>query len=184
MPNNKCVRIFIDTEFTDFVNCDLISLGMVTESGQEFYGENTQYERQWASDFVKATVLPLCNFVENGFSRSELGAKAWQWLDDLDADEIIILVDYQTDYTLLLDLLGEEHPKIKECQNIFSGFYAAAILNCVAMGTNYSAAVDKGRKIYFEEQLNHFFETKEIEHHALSDARSNRRGYQAMMKLV
>lgn len=33
------MRLFIDTEFTDFVDCHLSSLGMVTECGEEFYVE-------------------------------------------------------------------------------------------------------------------------------------------------
>jgi len=29
--------VFFDTEFTDFVQIDLISIGLVTEDGREFY---------------------------------------------------------------------------------------------------------------------------------------------------
>lgn len=33
------IKIFIDTEFTDFVDLKLISIRMVAETGEEFYAE-------------------------------------------------------------------------------------------------------------------------------------------------
>jgi hypothetical protein len=33
------MMIFIDTEFTDFINTWMISLGLVSENGEEFYVE-------------------------------------------------------------------------------------------------------------------------------------------------
>lgn len=32
-------NVFIDTEFTDFLDPQLISIGLVAESGEEFYAE-------------------------------------------------------------------------------------------------------------------------------------------------
>jgi hypothetical protein len=37
--------VSLDTEFTDFVRHDLISLTMVAEDGREFYAERTDYNR-------------------------------------------------------------------------------------------------------------------------------------------
>jgi len=34
-------RVYLDTEFTKFARPQLISLALVAESGQEFYGEST-----------------------------------------------------------------------------------------------------------------------------------------------
>jgi len=51
--------VFLDTEFTDFVRPDLISLALVSEDGREFYAERTDYYTTRCSDFVKETVLPL-----------------------------------------------------------------------------------------------------------------------------
>lgn len=181
---SKVIKVFIDTEFTDFKDCDLISLGMVTEDGKEFYAECTTYNKVWASDFVKAHVLPLCDFAKYGVPYAELSAKVWQWIDELDCDEVIIMIDYETDYTLLLNLLDEKHPKIRGSKNIFNHLYSEVFVRCTAMGGEWTPLVEKARKVFFEESLNHFFETKEIEHHALSDARANRRGYTAMMKSI
>lgn len=35
------MRIFIDTEFSDLQNMDLISIGLVAEDGAEFYAERS-----------------------------------------------------------------------------------------------------------------------------------------------
>ena len=51
--------VFLDTEFTDFVRPDLISLALVSEDGREFYAERTDYRKDECSDFVRETVLPL-----------------------------------------------------------------------------------------------------------------------------
>jgi hypothetical protein len=49
----------LDTEFTDFIDCDLISVGMVSEDGQhEFYVERSDYQTQWCNQFVRSAVLP------------------------------------------------------------------------------------------------------------------------------
>lgn len=46
------MRIFIDTEFSDFVNPELISIGLVTESGNdEFYAE-LPVDQSRCNDFV------------------------------------------------------------------------------------------------------------------------------------
>lgn len=38
------LRVFIDTEFTDFRFMKLISIGAVSESGEEFYMEISDYD--------------------------------------------------------------------------------------------------------------------------------------------
>jgi hypothetical protein len=54
----RVVRVFVDTEFTDFLECELISIGLVSEDGQEFYAELSDFDRSKCSDFVRAAVLP------------------------------------------------------------------------------------------------------------------------------
>jgi hypothetical protein len=51
--------VFLDTEFTDFVRPELISIALVAEDGREFYAERTDYRHDDCSDFVRETVLPL-----------------------------------------------------------------------------------------------------------------------------
>lgn len=58
--------VFIDTEFTDFVNPQLISIGMVADSGEEFYAE-VPFSDDRCSEFVRETVIPLLNQYPNAY---------------------------------------------------------------------------------------------------------------------
>lgn len=51
------MRLFVDTEFTDFIDCDLISIALVATDGREFYGERSDYDQASCSEFVRAAVL-------------------------------------------------------------------------------------------------------------------------------
>lgn len=77
--------IFLDTEFTDFIDCDLISIGMVTEDGRHlFYAERSDYRRDWENEFVKGAVLPyLGKRPEAICTRDELRLRLWAWFDTL-----------------------------------------------------------------------------------------------------
>ncbi|WP_426356268.1 hypothetical protein ACP26O_00100 [Burkholderia sp. R-40] len=52
------MRIFVDTEFTDFIDCDLISIALVAEDGHEFYAERTDFDHHACSAFVREAILP------------------------------------------------------------------------------------------------------------------------------
>lgn len=52
------MRIFWDCEFTGLhQNTTLISIGFVSEDGQEFYAEMTDYDREQIDDWLKENVL-------------------------------------------------------------------------------------------------------------------------------
>lgn len=73
--------IFLDTEFTDFIDIDLISIGMVSEDGHTFYAERNDYRREAASNFVLEAVLPhLGERPEAICSREELTRRLYDWL--------------------------------------------------------------------------------------------------------
>lgn len=55
----QAMLIFLDTEFTDFVQLGLISIALVAEDGREFYAERTDYRQGDCTDFVCSAVLPL-----------------------------------------------------------------------------------------------------------------------------
>lgn len=56
--------IFLDTEYTDSLHINLISIAMVTEDGSnEFYAELNDFVREDCSPFVQAAVLPLLTAV-------------------------------------------------------------------------------------------------------------------------
>ena len=41
----NAMLVFLDTEFTDLLNPELLSLGLATLDGREFYAERTDYNQ-------------------------------------------------------------------------------------------------------------------------------------------
>jgi len=101
------LKIFIDTEFTDFLDPYLISIGMVATSGEEFYAE-VPYPEKGCSAFVREAVIPLLGRLPNAAcSADELRAKIIGWLELVRhrGEEIEICFDYQTDWDLFADAI-------------------------------------------------------------------------------
>lgn len=112
--------IFLDTEFTDFVDCDLISIGLVDENGREFYAELTDYRLEACSDFVNEVVRPLLKHHKGRIEGNKFFvAKALrEWLSEY-KNGVTVCYDYILDWYLMADLLRqlpeEDHPiHIKE----------------------------------------------------------------------
>lgn len=55
---NDSLKVFLDTEYTNFHAPGLISIGLVAETGEEAYFE-VQYDASECSEFVRAVVVPL-----------------------------------------------------------------------------------------------------------------------------
>ncbi len=108
------MRIFIDTEFTDFIDCHLISIGMVSEFGEEFYYE-VPFPESSCSPFVREVVVPLLNRDSRcSCSRDELKFHILNWLKLVRSSaetEILISYDYSTDFDLFVDALDRDLPK-------------------------------------------------------------------------
>jgi hypothetical protein len=104
--------VFLDTEFTDFVDASLISLGMVADSGEEYYVE-LPYAQQACSAFVRHTVLPLLGREPNAAMPRELARTTLTtWLGQVrsNSEQVLIGIDYQTDWDLFVDLLDYRVP--------------------------------------------------------------------------
>jgi hypothetical protein len=107
------VIVFIDTEFTDLRNPELLSLGAVTLDGREHYVEldlSTDFGRarvKAASDFVKydGGILDMWGLVPGAVGTQwEMGRRTGEWLLQLAAESgerIEVAFDYETDYELL-----------------------------------------------------------------------------------
>ena len=100
----KTIRVYLDTEFTKFARPQLISLALVAESGQEFYGESADFVTVQCSDFVVQNVLPLLQGGEVAASLVKLRGKVVDWLTALPSPAEIIS-DFEGDMELVLDLL-------------------------------------------------------------------------------
>ncbi|MBB5390775.1 MULTISPECIES: 3'-5' exoribonuclease domain-containing protein [unclassified Herbaspirillum] len=144
-------KIFIDTEFTDFVDIHLISIGMVAQSGEEFYAE-VSFPELSCSDFVRETVIPLLGQIEGAHcSVEDLYIRITSWLKIVrpGEEEIEICFDYQSDWDLFSNALDNRAPSWCRPRHV-------------------SRNINELLRYKFHK------ESKLPEHHALYDARANR----------
>ncbi|MDP3672674.1 MAG: 3'-5' exoribonuclease [Telluria sp.] len=103
--------IFLDTEFTDFIDCDLVSIGMITEDGQSFYAERTDFNYDWCNDFVRSAVWAHLGADPNAkVKRDELRERLVSWFKTLPAS-VQVAADSFTDWELLIDALDGQKPE-------------------------------------------------------------------------
>ena len=96
------LKIFIDTEFTDADEPQLISVGLAAESGEVFYAE-LQFDYMLASEFVFEHVIPLLTPETSTLSYVEFRQKLGDWLNEVrpDGEDVEICFDSDSDFTLL-----------------------------------------------------------------------------------
>ena len=152
----EITRVYLDTEFTKFARPQLISVALVAESGQEFYGESTDFVRVQCSDFVVENVLPLLQGGEVAASLADLRGKLVDWLATLPSPAEIIS-DFDGDMELLLHLLRVSVKEIG-CHNI-------AALTVLDGEFVKSESFDRALDDYF-------IYVDSRRHHALVDARA------------
>jgi hypothetical protein len=109
MPDLFC---FLDTEFTDLLHPELLSLGLVTLGGREHYCELDltteigQARKRSSSDFVRHDgILDMWGLVPDAScDYQEMGRRTAEWLFGLAAasgSRVQVAFDYSTDYELL-----------------------------------------------------------------------------------
>lgn len=146
------INLFFDTEFTAFndPHSELISIGIVDETGFcEFYAE-LEHDQGKASYFVEDVVYPLLQGIAK--PASEVSRNLYAWLEKLrkNGEEIVFCCDYADDARFLGWLLGEEAPdwiRVADIANIL--FTSFSLFNVDRPG----------------------------QHHALNDARRLRANY-------
>lgn len=183
------MKIFCDTEFTDFNDPKLISIGLVTEDGRKFYGELIQAEwRGSESAFVTDVVLPKLS-LDVACTRPELADKVAKWLNELHAATLQVVTDYVTDYQLLLELLEDYEALQLKLEGIMTvGVIASA---GVIEGVKYNFSHDEinhriaiASQKYREEFAGYFSREARAQHHALHDAEAMREGYAAALREI
>lgn len=106
------LKVFLDTEFTDFLDPKLISLGIVAETGEECYIE-VPFPDNECSAFVREAVIPLLQGSPEAYcSRPDVRCRVLSWLDIIRAtgQAVEFCFDYQTDWDLLADVMDEMVP--------------------------------------------------------------------------
>lgn len=153
--------VFLDTEFTDFIDCDLISIGMVSEDAKHsFYLERSDYEDAWCNDFVRAAVLPQLGKSAPAVTRAELSDRLTAWFATLPR-QVVIACDSRIDWELLLDALNDIRPP-----NVAK--HLLDLRNLIDASTYHHAVV-------------RYHERHGPWHHAGHDAHAHRAGWLAWM---
>lgn len=105
-------KVFVDTEFTDFVAPKLISIGLAAESGEEFYAE-LPFSLHDCNEFVRETVVPMLGKSPHAAcTMDELYSKIINWLKLVRRkdEDMVICFDYQTDWDLFREALANNVP--------------------------------------------------------------------------
>lgn len=145
--------IFLDTEFTDFIEMQLISIGLVTDDNRQFYAEMNDFDLARCSDFVKDEVLPkLGKSNANTMNAGQLQERLGIWLSQFEGHDPVICFDSDRDETLLQIALGECHPSWLKHKNVYEDIDQ-----------------DIAQQYYHDAGL--------LEHHALNDALANQFAY-------
>lgn len=112
--------IFLDTEFTDFLDPMLISIGMAADSGEEFYAE-VPFPDAACSAFVREAVIPLLNQYAHAYCPvTDLGMRIIEWLKIVrrNNEDVEICIDFKTDWDLFADALDNRVPPWCKPRNI------------------------------------------------------------------
>jgi hypothetical protein len=154
--------IYFDTEFTSLTSteyCALISIGLISENGVEFYRElNDTWNRGLCSDFVLDTVLPLLEGTKVECKEEELSRELRDFIESFGLDkEITLRSDSGIDWDWVWDLFQFFGTWPRNLRKQWGGVY----LDDDAQIPLY----EKGMKIYWRAN-------EKRRHHALIDARS------------
>ncbi len=170
------VRAFVDTEFSDFKNPSLISIGMVAaETEDSLYIVLDSCDPSAFSYFVLETVLPLLDLHEpEVLSRDQAARRILEFLDRLRDDNrdipILLTSDSEVDIRLISALIGEEEGITLAVRNI---------TGCIAQNEIPAQEVD----LFFIHQESFFQGEYEAErHHALVDAKSLKYAWKRIWK--
>ena len=103
--------IFLDTEFTNLAERELISIALVSEDGQRvFYRERLDFDQERCSGFVQAKVLPLlgrCGHV--AVQGNQLSEQTRTWFSTLPRS-VVIACDSEWDWQIFGEVIGHPLP--------------------------------------------------------------------------
>lgn len=151
--------LFLDTEFTDFIDCELISLGLVSEDGlHELYLEVQDFDRSICNAFVQSAVWAHLGQLDCAVIRkAEVRARLRAWFATLPGG-VTVACDSQHDRNLLADALDGEWPA-----NLAGWLDLRAAMASDEFGKAMTA----------------YHAPEKPWHHALYDAQAHRAGWQA-----
>jgi hypothetical protein len=157
--------VFLDTEFTNFFRPELISIGLVTEDGREFYAELSDINEANCSDFVVETVLPLLGRVPGAAcTAAELTERLVNWSRAL-PEASTLIYDYDLDWDFF-------NAALNDIGSVPSRTWEKVYLNDLVLE----------HPVFYDAKFSTF--TKDWpQHHALVDARAMMNGFRAFKEL-
>ncbi|GFO69193.1 hypothetical protein GMLC_27720 [Geomonas limicola] len=103
--------IFLDTEFTDLDYPQLISIGLVSDTGERFYAElSNGWSREGCSAFVREHILPQLTAGEFLQERYFAGCRLADWIVEFGGPVRVVTDAPGYDWVLMLDLLEGNLP--------------------------------------------------------------------------
>lgn len=155
--------VFLDTEFTDFIDCELISLAVVSDDGShQIYLEVADFDRLKCSAFVQSAIFSqLGQYPDALVSRTQIAERLRRWFATL-TDSVTIACDSQHDRDLFADVLDGNMP-----ENLVGWLD----LRPLAENPAFHAAMMR------------YHQLSKPYHHALHDANANRAGWLALQQL-
>ena len=170
------MQVFFDTEFTtldkDHGYPFLISIGLVSHDGREFYAElSDTWHRGFCSQFVIETVLPLLQGGEYLMTEAKLAFSLRDWLDaiELPIGEQIILRS---------DAPGVDWPWVEQLFTFYNTWPTQLRRRPGAITLPTAA-----HNYRFETALCEYWKANAArQHHALEDARALRLAWKAAIK--
>lgn len=153
------MRLFLDTEFTDLLHCELLSIGIVSEDDREFYAERNDADITLCGDFARVAVLPqLGKDPAVRGTEAEIAARLTIWLAQFEpVGPILVSVDHPTDWELFCYL-------VRDAETL-------AVPDWIK-GQSIRCAIDP-RQVEVYWQIH-----GRQAHHALHDARANRYAFE------
>lgn len=158
--------VFFDTEFSTMENPQLLSLGLVSEHGDEIYVEVVGAMDMVVSPFVKGEVFPLLGKHDPVvLAYDDIATHLEDWFDVLRGGDrnigIVLVTDYPTDWQLVAELRVPmpAEPTWTRAANIG--------------GRMVQNMMTSGRQVgeYFD-AIEEFHRIHKQQHHALVDARA------------
>lgn len=180
--------LFIDTEFSDFVEKKLVSIALVSPT-EKFYAENSTIKAQECSVFVQEHIFPLLEGGVYAKSYENLAGSLYEWLETMPADTVII-GDYQGDWTIMARLLTEGDTRglpgnIKGFENVFMLLAQELAhhynVQTLARHEKQAKEVDQVFNKFIEKWL---MDNRKIAHHALDDAQANCYAYYQTLNFI
>jgi hypothetical protein len=153
--------VFFDTEFTDLsLDPQLISIGLISEDGREFYAElYDAYEISRYSPFVQEAVLPHLTGGDSRISMDALTLRLGDWLES-----------FEQPTKLATDSISWDWPWIQKIFRLPGTWPENVVKMPVGLYDMISSP-------FFERTVEQVFQnhTPQLRrHHALDDAKANR----------